>query len=143
MILTLHRISDSGTSTIGLLEDGSFSIYTLEDTYRKVKIWGRTRIPGGTYEIKLREEGTIHETYKKKFDFHKGMLWLQDVPNFQYIYFHIGNNADDSAGCILTGSNIVDEDNLSGSTVAYIKLYFHIMKAFNRKERVFIKIVDN
>ena len=37
-----------------------FLAYTLEDEQRDVKVWGETRIPAGTYKLKLREEGGFH-----------------------------------------------------------------------------------
>lgn len=143
MIIELDRYYDNKVSTLGVLNVDRLSFYTIEDTYRKYKIWGKTRIPAGTYEIKLRTEGIKHEQYKKKFTFHKGMLWLQNVPGFQYIYIHIGNTAEDSNGCILVGSSIETNNKITGSTLAYIRLYLHVIKAFDRGERVFIKIVDN
>jgi hypothetical protein len=143
MNLKLTRVNDNGKSTLGILEDKDFLIYTIEDTHRKVKVWGKTCIPTGTYEIKLRTEGGKHEEYSNKFGFHKGMLWLQDIPNFQYVLIHIGNTAEDSNGCILVGSDITNEDFISGSTVAYIRLYFYVLKAFDRGEKVYIKIIDS
>jgi hypothetical protein len=143
MELLLTRLKDNGISTIGTLGDEKHFIYTIEDTYRENKIWGKTCIPLGTYEIKLRTEGLKHEEYKKKFSFHRGMLWLQDVPNFEYVLIHIGNTAEDTNGCILVGSNVVNDNFISGSSIAYVRLYFHVMRAFDSGEKVYIKIINN
>ena len=79
--------------------------YTLEDEFRVKKVSGETRIPAGTYELKLRTEGPLNSRYAVRFnDIHEGMIWLQDVPNFNWIYLHSGNDDDDTVGCILVGS---------------------------------------
>ncbi len=100
MKLEVLRISSEGTSTNGILFDVSnnqrkFLSYTLEDEYRDDKVMSKTRIPAGTYEITLRKEGGMYQSYTERFgsDFNKGMLWVRNVYNFEYIYIHVGNNA--------------------------------------------------
>ena len=86
MKLKVLRFSSQGDSTSGLLflEDEfglNFLCYTLEDERRALKVRGETRVPQGTYEIKLRKEGGFHERYKKRFgSLHKGMLHVINVP---------------------------------------------------------------
>lgn len=144
MTLSLVRLQGDGISTLGIIEVEDLILFTLEDTKREIKIYGETCIPCGTYEIKLRTEGTKHEEYKEKFSsFHKGMLWLQDVPNFQYILIHIGNTAKDTMGCILVGSEIHNVNYILGSTIAYMNLYKRVIKAFDRGEKVYINIREN
>lgn len=143
MKIILQRTSDNGTSTLGILTADGFQCVTLEDTFREEKIHGKTRIPAGRYEIKLRTAGRMHNQYIKKFPHHVGMLWLQDVPGFQYVYIHVGNKASNSSGCVLVGTNIENENFISESTVAYIKLYAIVVEALERKEEVIIQIIDN
>jgi len=143
MNLVLTRLKDNGVSTIGRLEVDSLRLYTIEDTYRTEKIWGQTRIPAGIYEIELRVEGLKHKKYSKKYSFHEGMLWLRNVPGYEYVLMHIGNSVKDTNGCILVGSKILNDDYITGSATAYINLYTTIIKAFNRGEQIFIKITDN
>jgi len=109
MRLKLQRYSDNGESTLGLFYiDNQFKCYTLEDGFRKEKVPGETRIPSGVYEVTLRTEGGMHERYLKKFPgFHKGMIWLRNVSNFEYVLIHIGNSSDDTNGCILVGSPLI------------------------------------
>ncbi|KKM85640.1 hypothetical protein LCGC14_1287070 [marine sediment metagenome] len=79
--------------------------YILEDEFRIKKVSGETRIPAGIYELKLRTEGSLTKRYELRFpDIHEGMIWLQDVPNFKWIYLHCGNDDDDTDGCVLVGS---------------------------------------
>jgi len=145
MKLLLERFHKSDDFTIGkLFIDGTFECYTLEDEFRSVKVMHETRIPAGMYEIKLRTFGGHHEKYKLKFpEFHKGMLWLQNVPNFKDILIHIGNTDEDTSGCLL----LVKEVNLltgygSKSTQAYIEMYKKVIAAFNKNEKVTIEVKD-
>ena len=107
MNLLLSRQETCERGTVGrLYADGEFLCWTLENPKHKKKIWGDTRIPAGVYNIKLRTAGKFHRRYKKRFpDIHKGMLHLQDVPNFKYILIHCGNSKKDTHGCILTGDH--------------------------------------
>lgn len=142
MRLEVHRFSYTPKYTLGLFYiDDKFECFTLEDTFREVKIPKETCIPYGTFEVKLRTEGTHNEEYAKKFpDIHKGMLHLQDVPNFQYILIHIGNSNADSEGCILVGNQSVKSGSLVDSTNAYKELYKKIAPVLIKGEKVTIKI---
>ena len=144
MELKVLRYSDNGESTLGLLfVDGKFECYTLEDEARTQKVWGETRIPEGRYEVKFREEGGHHAKYMRRFgDFHKGMLHVQNVPNFEYILIHIGNDDDDTAGCLLVGNKANNNQHgvgyIESSTDAYTKLYDKVSKALVNGEEVHI-----
>jgi hypothetical protein len=102
-----------------------FLCSTMEDGHKTVKVAGKTRIPAGTYKIKLRTEGDLTRKYQLKFpDIHKGMLWIQNVPGFEWVYLHVGNTAEDSEGCILVGNSINYETGFQGESVpAYKSLY--------------------
>jgi len=144
MDIILQRIKDTGVSTTGKFTVDGLEYVTIEDTFRAIKVAGVTRIPSGTYEVKLKTTGKHHGDYGRKFpDFHKGMLWLQNVPDFTDILIHLGNRASDSAGCIIIGSQIDSDDFISGSTRAYIQFYKHVSKAILAGEKVWIKIIDN
>lgn len=130
--LKLKRYLTTEENTIGkLFIDGVEECYTLEDLPHSPKIYGKTRIPAGTYKVTFRTEGTTHKKYLKRFpEFHKGMLWVRNVPEFEYILIHIGNSASDTDGCILVGlSPSKDFKRLVGSTIAYTNLYKKIMNA--------------
>lgn len=147
MKITVKRFLSNANETMGvMLIDGTPVCWTMEDEHRDKKVMAETRIPAGTYKIGLRLEGGHHEKYGKKFpNLHKGMLELQNVPNFKFILIHIGNTDDDSAGCILVGNypNPLGATLTVGdSTGAYLKIYKIIIDAFNRKENVEITIED-
>lgn len=124
------RFSSDEQSTNSLIfVDGIFQSYCLEDAHHDVKIKGKTRIPPGRYKLGIRTAGRLHEIYKKKFPAtHKGMIWILNIPNFEYVYFHIGNKAGDTEGCPLVGN--IQSNNQGGtdgqimnSTDAYIAFY--------------------
>lgn len=134
MELEVLRFSSQKDSTNGLLFDITggkrrFLCYTLEDEHRDVKVAGETRIPAGTYRITLRTTGGFHGRYLKKYgEMHKGMLWVRDVPNFEYILIHTGNTDEHTAGCLIVGdsqqANFGDSDGFVGSsTQAYKRIY--------------------
>jgi len=105
-----------------------------------------TAIPLGEYEIKFRNVGGFDTKYKARYGstFHKGMLELQDVPNFKYILIHTGNTDQHTAGCLLIGETQQDLDKgkdgfVGGSGDAYKKFYPKVRDALIAKEKVTIK----
>ena len=107
-----------------------------------------TRIPEGIYDLKLRTHGGFHDRYTKKYGskFHKGMIHVQNVPNFRYILWHTGNNDDHTAGCLLLGDtsqqNISKEGFIGGSTSAYKRVYPVIADCLEKGEEVIINYKD-
>lgn len=141
MKIEVLRFDDDGDRTLGLLMiNGKFRGCTLEDEERTVKVWGETRIPEGTYKVGLRTEGGHHARYGKKYPLmHKGMLHVLDVPNFKYILIHIGNDDDDTAGCLLVGSQFSDDwKTIERSTLKYTSIYNVIATAIENQEPVTI-----
>ena len=129
------RISSGKDSTSGMLFEvdnnrRTFLAYTLEDEQRDVKVWGETRIPAGKYKLKLRKEGGFHTRYLAKYGdtFHKGMIWVQDVPGFEYILWHTGNTDEHTAGCLILGNtqtnNRIAKDGFIGSSVDAYKFVY-------------------
>lgn len=137
MKLTLRRIATNADETIGVLYvDGDVFCHTLEDQHQKTKVPNETCIPAGTYDIKLRPimDGNVNARYTDKFPaMHRGMLWLQDVPGFEWIYLHMGNTDDHTSGCILVGQqcHITDQGifTINRSQAAYTHLYKSVVKA--------------
>jgi hypothetical protein len=145
MEITLLRLMecDNKEATVGALYiNGTGRCFTLEDEKRDVKVKGETRIPEGRYKITLRKEGGFHERYAKKFgSLHKGMLWVRNVPNFEYILIHMGNTDKHTDGCILVG-NSLKKNFLGESEVAYKEIYPEIASALEKNEEVWITIMD-
>jgi hypothetical protein len=148
MDIDLIRYNDNDSFTDGLfLINGEFKAHTLEDEYRTKKVFGETRISAGRFKVELRTVGGFHQRYLKKFGptFHTGMLWIKDVPNFKYVLIHIGNDEDDTAGCVLVGmkQDANDAGFIGGSIKAYKKIYPIIRDAILSGEEVYINIYDN
>ena len=152
MKLHVLRFSSQSDSTLGLLfeEDGDkriFLAYTLEDEHRDEKVMHETRIPNGTYEITLRTTGGFNARYTERFpDIHQGMLWVRNVPGFEYILIHCGNTDDHTSGCLLLGNsqkqNITQSGFIGASSDAYKRVYPRIAQAIKDGECVEITYTD-
>jgi len=149
MKIEVVRYSSSPESTLGLLFiDGGFECYTLEDEFREKKVWGDTRIPAGTYAVKLRKYGGHHEKYLKKYgsDFHHGMLQVMDVKGFNDILIHKGNTDNDTAGCLLVGDGVNNNQTrdgfISASGEAYERIYPKIAAELLLGQKVYIQYRD-
>lgn len=97
--LYLHRDITDRDFTLGeLTNDGKHFSFTCEDTDRKLeaggeKLYGQTAIPRGRYKLTI--------SYSPHFQ--RNVVEILDVPDFTKVYFHGGNTAADSLGCILHG----------------------------------------
>ena len=106
--LVLTRTTFSKKSTMGELSHrGCRLFYTLEDVERETKIYGKTAIPLGNYDIKL--------AHSPRFD--RVLPLLLNVPNFTHVLIHNGSYAENTDGCILVG-NTKGDDFLGGSRKA-------------------------
>jgi len=148
MNIALHRYSHNDTDTLGtVFLDGAFFCYSLEDAPSQSKISGKTRIPSGTYEVKFRKvlSGKTKQ-YRKRYSWFEWHLELQNVPNFKYVYIHIGNDHGDTDGCILVGNtannNSQEQGFIGSSTPIFNKLYNKVYLALTEGERVYITILD-
>lgn len=139
MYIQLVREYYTKNSTEGkLFINGEFECYTLEDTDRNLedggeKIYGKTAIPKGVYEIEI--------TYSPRFK--EDMPLLLNVKGFEGVRIHSGNKPEDTDGCILVGTENSrgGDDWIGQSKKAYKKLFSKILKAEERDERVTIEIV--
>lgn len=143
MDIRVERFKFSEESTIGhLYVNNKYECDTLEDTKRDEKVYGKTCIPEGLYEVNFRKDLTpMTEKYRKKYShFFSWHLELKNVENFTSIYIHIGNYPKDTEGCLLVGDYRGSGDMISHSTIAYESLYTMITAALLRGEDVTIKI---
>lgn len=134
MELTLNRIFLGSSATIGeLLVNDKHLCDTLEDRVRPEgeKVYGKTAIPEGTYEVKL--------THSPRFK--KILPEILNVPNFSGIRIHSLNKAEESEGCIGVGEwNGKDTNWISNSRIAFNELMSLLQKAANNKEKITITI---
>lgn len=141
MELYLNRIWRTNNSTISTLCIGAYlECFILEDKDRGLtqdmsleeieekKIYGKTCIPAGRYEVKI--------TWSNRF---KRMLpVLIGVPGFTGIRIHSGNTPFDTLGCLLTGKGRA-VDKVTESMKAFEELFAKLENAL-KNERVFITI---
>lgn len=134
MELTLNRIFLGSSATIGeLLINDKHLCDTLEDRVRPEgeKVYGKTAIPEGTYEVKL--------THSPRFK--KILPEILNVPNFSGIRIHTGNSSKDTEGCIIVGTwDGEKEDWVGSSKIVFDKLMSLLEKATNNKEKVTITV---
>lgn len=134
MELKLNRIFLSSSATIGeLWANNTHLCDTLEDRVRPEgeKIYGKTAIPEGTYEMVL--------SYSPRFK--KILPEILNVPNFTGIRIHCGNSSADSSGCVLVGTwDGEKEDWLGNSRIAFNELMSLLQKAADNKEKITITI---
>lgn len=83
-----------------LYADGLYFGFTCEDEDRELervgverKVYGRTCVPRGTYQVEV--------SFSHRFG--KLLPSVMDVPGFSGIRIHGGNRAEDSLGCVLLG----------------------------------------
>ena len=150
MNLSLQRFSSQKDSTLGIFKvNGEYECFSLEDEYREVKVAGETRIPAGHYEVEFYEIVTpMTERYRKKYPWFTYHIHIKGVKNFKNVYIHIGNDDDDTEGCILLGDGVTsnrfnEDNNLSSSRVAFERFYRMIHPILKSDEKVMIRISDN
>jgi hypothetical protein len=144
MKVCVRRFVNYSQCTVGLLFiDSVFFGYVLEDVGRLVKIKKETRIKAGKYILNLQKAGRLHQYYTTKYPFHKGMIHLNNVPEFQGVMFHIGNFHSDTEGCLLIGSSHnVNVQSVLASTAAYKSFYIVVAAALEKGERVELEITE-
>ena len=125
-------------ATIGALYvDGVFHCYTLEDAIQPVgqpKVPGSTAIPTGTYHVIV----NLSPRLKKR------MPRLLNVPGFDGILIHKGNDAGDTSGCILIGAKVDSPTRISDCSKVFDELFQKIDYAYGSGsgEGVTIEIVN-
>lgn len=120
-------------------KDRNLSDDMSEWMIRLKKIYGKTAIPTGTYEVKL--------TYSPKF---AGRVWgkkyngqvpeIINVKGFSGVRIHPFNRAEESLGCISVGRNLEKGKVLQATTYYYKLMDDYLIPAFNKGEKVFITI---
>jgi hypothetical protein len=152
----LQRYSDNRQSTLGFLcklityaDKLKLFLcgYTLEDEFRESKVSKETRIPAGKYEIVIQEVLTEKtKDYQKRYPWFEKHLMLKNVPNFQGIYIHIGNDDKDTDGCILMGdgvdNNTIGPGAISASTNCFSRFYKELYPHLKAGGKAFIEIRD-
>ena len=129
--LLIIRETFTEVSTIGKLYlDGEWLCDTLELPYRDNQR-SISSIPAGQYKVRLRlprESATRDYIH----------LLVKDVPDRDYILFHIGNSAKDTRGCILVGIG-TEQDLVKNSRLAMELLMKEILNLGGTNINLIIK----
>ena len=111
MELELMRIARKSEYTIGRLYiNGVYFCDTLEDYDRlyfgKKKVAGKTAIPAGRYNVTLNNYSPRFGNKEPYKSLANGCVPLIcKVRGFSGVRIHIGNDANDTEGCLLVGLN--------------------------------------
>lgn len=157
--LFIDRYNKAKDWTISrLFVDGIQHGYVIEDEVRNgPKVYGETAIPHGTYTIGIRQSPKFSATFlwsdsknilvsardKWKYplvtDFRPhDLMWIKDVPGFEYILIHWGNTDDDTHGCLIVGETlgvIKGQEAVLNSRTFYVKLYQQIYPRLKNNEQ--------
>jgi hypothetical protein len=141
------RYTDDGETTLGLLYiDDKFYCYTLEDTFREVKVKGKTRIGAGSYKVDFIKELTpLTLLYRKTRDWFDYHLEIKNVPEFTGVYIHNGGTSADTEGCLLVADGITSNDTtkmLTNSRQTFEEFYKLIGGKLRNNYTVNITIYD-
>jgi hypothetical protein len=132
-LMMLQRSEYQAERTFGVLSldwhDTTYRYHTLEDKVRDKKIYGRTAIAAGKYEVKL--------TYSPRFQ--HNMPLLMNVPEFVGVRIHIGNTENDTEGCILVGRSR-SQSQLLYSRAAYNELMQVLQEVLGERKQIYIDI---
>ena len=147
MRVKIVRVAQGKQSTLShLYIDGIFQCYLLEDKIRADKITKQTAIPTGDYQLIVNTWGSMNTKYKSIMGkVHEGMIEIDQLPNFDYVYIHIGNTYSQTAGCPLTGLGFefyYGDYQVTQSRKAYDLVYPKLLKIAQSKESQ-IRIENN
>lgn len=149
MLIKILRFSGQKDDTLSLMfVDDKFFSFGIEDEKREVKIKGETRIPAGQYELKINKEETPKTTkYRSLYAWFKYHLQIMNIPNFDKVYIHIGNDDGDSDGCYLAGdsaiTNLLTNGSVGYSLNAFHRFYDLVYPILEKGiEKVHIRIID-
>lgn len=146
MEIHLRRIARKPNYTIGKLYiNGVYFCDTIEDYDRlyfgKPKVMNKTAIPCGNYEVLLNNYSPKYGNREPYKSLCNGFVPLiNNVPNFSGVRIHIGNDENDTSGCVLVGKNkVVGKVVESRATFTQLMNRF-LTPARKRGEKVFITI---
>ena len=139
---TIGRLYVDGVYFCNTLEDKSRGLKQTDSTFfiKQRKVYGETAIPTGTYKVAMNVTSPKYAAVAWYWQLCRGkMPRLLDVPGFEGILIHPGNNALDTLGCILVGKN-TKVGQLTESKAIFKTLYKMMEKAVKEGEDILITI---
>lgn len=153
---------DHDTTRSRFYFNGKMMGYGLEDEKREEKVHGETRIPDGRYEMALRYSPKFSKAYYRDADGNiisqkerlrnpeminrypdpHELIWVKDVPGFEFILWHWGNYDHNTDGCYLVGSTLFTHPKhgraVGQSRMKYEEIYPILWRAIMKKGGVFV-----
>lgn len=154
MNILVKRVAKRASYTIGKMYiNGVYFCDTCEDTDRgltqymslaeikRKKIYSRTAIPTGTYNVTM---NVISPRFSKRAFYKKNcdggrVPRLLNVPGFDGVLIHVGSTAADTNGCLLVGKNS-QVGKVLNSTNTFLALYKKLKEANLKGEKITITI---
>ena len=154
MKIRVERKWPKPTYTIGRFYiDGIFYCNTLEDADRGLKqtdsldyirsrkVANETAIPKGTYKVAMNVTSPKYAASSWYWSLCQGKVpRLLNVPGFDGILIHTGNNPLQTSGCLLVGKN-TKVGQLTESKDTFKKIYKLMKSAYDKGEEITIEIV--
>lgn len=145
MEILVKRIFKGENYTIGhLYINGTYFCDTLEDKVRNLprepKIYGKTAIPAGKYEIDM---NTVSPKFKNRSwaRKYKGIVpRLKNVPYFSGVLIHVGTDQYSTQGCIIVGDNTI-RGKVTNSAITFNRLMDKLIVARDKGEEITIEIM--
>ena len=153
MELLVKRVARRDEYTIGRLYiNGAKFSETLEDCDRGLtqdmpleeikakKVYGKTAIPTGTYEIDMNTISPKFQARSWAKPYGGKLPRLRGVKGFEGVLLHVGNTASDSSGCLLVGKNSI-KGMITDSSRTFMSLMSkYLLPAKVRGEKITISI---
>ena len=153
MELKVKRKAFEKDYTIGdLYIDGKFFSNTIEDCDRGLtqdmpleeikakKVYGKTAIPTGTYEIDM---NTISPKFKDRSwakPYGGKIPRLMNVPGYEGVLCHPGNTSESTSGCLLVGKNSIKGMVTDSTRTFHTLMSKYLLPAKVQGERITITI---
>lgn len=153
MELKVKRVAKKNEYTIGRLYiDGQYVCDTLEDVDRGLtqdmpleeikekKVYGKTAIPTGTYEIDMNTISPKFQARSWAKPYGGKLPRLIGVKGFEGVLLHVGNTSESTSGCLLVGKNSI-KGMVTDSTKTFMSLMSkYLLPAKLRGEKITITI---
>ena len=153
MELKVKRVAKKNEYTIGRLYiDGQYVCDTLEDVDRGLtqdmpleeikekKVYGKTAIPTGTYEIDMNTISPKFQARSWAKPYGGKLPRLIGVKGFEGVLLHVGNAASDSSGCLLVGKNSIKGMITDSTRTFHTLMSKYLLPAKVQGERITITI---
>ena len=139
---TIGRLYINGVKFSDTLEDcdrGLTQDMPLEEIKAK-KVYGKTAIPTGTYEIDMNTISPKFQARSWAKPYGGKLPRLIGVKGFEGVLLHVGNTASDSSGCLLVGKNSIKGMVTDSTRTFHTLMSKFLLPAKVRGEKITISI---